>query len=459
MPNDGSHAQTSLDEGRKRLRRLLEAWRELRTEEGMLVLLRAGVFVGTAVWTALAPIPQSARRHCALLLGVFLAYGLLTAWLVSRWRRRARLIYLGALGADLAFLYFLFRETGGITSPFLPAAFLLTALTAFHYGPVLGVFAASLALTLAVLSDSASLAGRHWSEFLLVFIFVTLTAAYVGHLARQEARERRDMEHLHEELRARARDVEAAYQRCTEVQDHLVHSERLATIGRMSAEMAHQVRNPLSAISLNLELIEDEISRLPEISRKEARKLITVILKEIDNLAEVTESYLRFAKLPPFRWEKANLNDIVREIVVFARPRIEQRGAKVSQRLDERLPPVRIDRRQFKFAVINVLTNALEAMSSGGRLRVKTHANNGWAELTISDTGLGIPPEEMEKIFDPFFTTKQSGTGLGLPLARRIVESHSGRIACESIPRVGTTFTISLPADGLPTEEVANGAS
>ena len=448
MRDNDSHTQPGVGRVRKGLLRLWVVWRALRTEDRMLALLRGAVFAGAAVWAGFAPMPASLRARCALLLGVFLGYGLALLWLVWRWPHRARAVYLGALAVDLVFLYCLFGETGGISSPFLPAAFLLTALAAFHYGPVVGVVAACAALSLALLSDTGSVAGQHWSAFLLLFIFVTLTAAYVGRLARREAQERRDIGRLHEELQIRAQEIEAAYQRCGEVQDHLVHSERLATIGRMSAEMAHQIRNPLSSISLNLELIEDQIGLLPDLSREEAGNLITAIHKEIDNLAAVTESYLRFAKLPPFLWEKADLNDIVQAIIVFARPQTEQRGITVSQRLDDRLPRVRIDRRQFKFAVMNVLTNALDAMSAGGRLRVKTQVNDGSVELIISDTGTGVAWEVMEKIFDPFFTTKQGGTGLGLPLARRIVESHGGRIALESIPRVGTTFTVSLPADG-----------
>jgi len=435
------------DKGGKQLLQPQASWRELRTEDQMLMLVRAGMFVGAAAWTALAPEPSSVRVRCAFLLGIFLTYSVVILTLIYRWPHRGREIYLGALGADLVLLYFLFGETGGITSPFLPAAFLLSALTAFHYGPVLGVLAACAGLGLALLSDVSSVTLHHWSGFPLVLIFVTLTAAYVGWLARREAQERREIEHLHDELHERARDLEGAYRRCKEVQDHLVHSERLATIGRMSAEMAHQVRNPLSAISLNLELLEDEVSRLPNPSCGEAQNLITAILREIDNLADVTESYLRFAKLPPFRWEQVDLNEIVREIVVFARPQIEQRAIKVSRHVEEGVPPVRMDRRQFKFAVMNVLTNALEAMSAGGRLRISTQANNGTAEIIISDTGMGIPPKDMAKIFDPFFTTKQAGTGLGLGLVRRIIASHGGRIACKSIRQVGTTFTISLPIE------------
>jgi len=453
MPEPSSRDEARMPGGADASRQPVGPWLHLRSEDRMLMLVRCAVALGLGVWTASAPVTTPVRLHCALLLGVFLTYSVVLLACVSRWPQRRRGIYLGALGADLALLYFLFRDTGGISSPFMPAAFMLSALTAFHYGPALGVLAACATFALGIASNLSSFGERHWGEYPLLVIFVVLTAAYVGWIARREAQERREIEALHDELHAQARDIEKAYRRCRQVQDDLVHSERLATIGRMSAEMAHQVRNPLSSISLNLELLEDEIRYPTEGTGEESQNLIAAIRKEIGALADVTESYLRFAKLPPFRWEDVDLNDIVRDLTVFARPEIERRGIAVTQHLEKSLPPVRIDKRQFKFALASVVTNALEAMSAGGRLRISTSASNGTINLRIADTGVGIAREDVDRIFDPFFTTKQAGTGLGLSLTRRIVEAHGARIVCESIPNVGTTFSVSLPITGRGASE------
>jgi len=432
-------------------------WARLRANDRALALFRGVLFACAVFWTILGPITPRTRLYSALLLGCFLAYGIVAAWLASKRPERAGMIYLCAFVADLGVLYFLFGATGGISSPFLPVAFVLAAVTAFTYGPVIGILAAFMAIGLAVGSDLAGLGKRHWSDLPLMLIFAGLTAAYVGWLARREAKERQDIECLHEDLRERARELEAAYRRCREVQDHLVHSERLATIGRMSAEMAHQVRNPLSSISLNLELLEDEIGRIRRPGPGDSEELLTAIHKEIENLVDVTESYLRFAKLPPFRWEMADLSEVVRGVIFFAKPEIRQRSIKVSQRLQNKLPAVKIDRRQLRFAMLGIVSNALEAMEPAGRLRVKTRMNGSGVDLLISDTGRGIPRENREKIFEPFFTTKQGGTGLGLSLARRIVEAHGGRLSCESIQGVGTTFVVSLPVDGKAYETVGHG--
>jgi len=446
MPRNGVEAPSG--RGVPGRRGFGQTWRDLRAEDRVLGLVRIAVVAGALVWVSFGAVGAGVRLRSLPLLLVFVAYGALILCLVSRWPARSRAVYLGALVADLAVLYFLLAGTGGISSPFLPAVFLLAALTALHCGPVAGTLAAVVAMGCAALSNLDTLSHHHWSDFLLMLIFAGATAFYVGWLTKREASERRMIEALHEDLRARAAELEAAYARCREVQDHLVHSERLATIGRMSAEMAHQVRNPLSSISLNLELLEDEIARQANGSSREARELLSAIHKEVDNLAEVTESYLRFAKLPPFRWEVSDVNALVRDILVFARPEIERRSAVVTERLAEGLPPVRMDRRQLKFAVLGIVSNALEAVDPGGRLRVKTRMNGGGAEVIVSDTGVGIPREHLDRIFEPFFTTKPGGTGLGLPLARRIIEAHGGRLACESGEGGGSTFRSRVPGAG-----------
>ena len=452
MPLDASCREAASDAPNGGGIRLWGVWAGLGPDDRALVCLRGAALLGVLCWAAFAPVQSAVRWECLALLGAFLGYSVLTVRALTAWPGRARAVHAAELAADLIFLCFLFGATGGAASPLLPAAFVAAASAALRYGPAGGVAVAMGAPALALLWGAPRVSPGHWAQAPLLLVFITLTAAYIGWVSRREAGERRDIRRLRRGLQARTRELEEAYRRRREAQDHLVHSERLATIGRMSAEMAHQVRNPLSSISLNLELIEDELARPSGAARDEARDLMTAIHDEIDNLVAVTESYLRFAKLPPFRWEDACLNDLVRQILVLFGAQIEQRAITVSRRLGDDLPLARVDRRQFKFAVMNVLTNALEAMSAGGRLRVRTRLN-GALELAVADTGGGIPPENLPKVFDPFFTTKRGGTGLGLSLARRIVEAHGGSVACRSIRGVGTTLTILLPIGGRTVAE------
>jgi len=331
------------------------------------------------------------------------------------------------------------------------------AAAALRDGALPGVLIAGTASGLAILW-SGTLPASGTGPVLLAIILPAL-AGCGGLLALREREARREAGKLRSVLEERSRELEGSRRAIQDARESLLGAERLATIGRMSAEMAHQVMNPLSSISLNLEILEDEISRM---SRSKAvpetmRKLFLSIHQEIESLRTLTEGYLGFAHLPPCRWDSCQINDVVREEMEFVRPGLEEGSIRVVQALEADLPRVRLDRRQFRFALMSLVTNAREAMPRGGRLRLRTRRSGGWVDLLVSDTGVGIPDGEMARIFEPFFTTKQGGSGLGLSLARRIVESHGGRIACESLRGVGTSFRISLPSDGTSAPEDHDG--
>jgi signal transduction histidine kinase len=222
----------------------------------------------------------------------------------------------------------------------------------------------------------------------------------------------------------------------------LIRSERLAAVGKIAAQITHEVRNPLSSIGLNAELLEEELRQSPE-----AQKLAKAIVREVDRLAEITEQYLRFARLPRPRLESEELNHLVRSLLSFMNGELTARGITVESHLAAGLPPVGIDENQMRQALLNILRNGLEAMPGGGRLTVVTAAEPDHKMLTvrIQDTGPGISPEHQAKIFDPFFTTKQMGTGLGLALTHQIVVEHGGTIAVESAVGQGTAFVVRLP--------------
>lgn len=225
----------------------------------------------------------------------------------------------------------------------------------------------------------------------------------------------------------------------------LVQAERLATIGKMAAKITHEIRNPLSSIGLNVELLEEELAQKGD--PKESQQLLRAIKGEVERLAGLSEEYLRVARRPVPRLEKENLGDLVRELVEFVRPELERARVKSAIELAEPLPPVAFDEGQIRQALLNLVRNAREAMQpDGGELRIAIRAAaGGGLDLVVEDTGGGIPDEAREKIFDPFFTTKERGTGLGLSVTRQIVEAHGGAIACEARSPRGTRFWIHLP--------------
>jgi two-component system NtrC family sensor kinase len=224
----------------------------------------------------------------------------------------------------------------------------------------------------------------------------------------------------------------------------LVRSERLAAIGRMSSQITHEVRNPLNSLSLNVEMLEEEIGE-----GREAKELLKAIASEIDRLNDITEGYLSFARLPKPKLSREQINGVVEGLLRFLKEEAEGAGVRVSSELGGGIPEVLADENQLRQALLNVVRNALEAIrgnGKGGNLKVATHASDGWVELTLADDGPGIAQKDLSRIFDPFYSTKAEGTGLGLPLTQQIIEEHGGTIACASEPGKGTTFTIRLPA-------------
>src|SRR5438105_2271828 len=241
----------------------------------------------------------------------------------------------------------------------------------------------------------------------------------------------REFNAMAQRLAARERELRAQG-------EALLRSERLAAIGRIAAQITHEIRNPLSSISLNAEELGE---RAPQ-----ARELCDAIVREVDRLTAITEEYLRFARLPKPQMQRSDVNDVVRDLLEFVRPELVAAGVQVEQRLSPELPQVLADVAQLRQLLLNLVRNAREAMPGGGGLRVSTRGGEGSVEIEVRDTGPGIDPARLQRIFDPFFTTKERGTGLGLAMAQEIAQEHGGQLTCQSTPGSGTTFTLRLPA-------------
>jgi two-component system NtrC family sensor kinase len=222
-----------------------------------------------------------------------------------------------------------------------------------------------------------------------------------------------------------------------------VSNERLAAIGKMAAHVTHEIRNPLSSIGLNIELLEEELAK--DSTRSEALLLLSAIAREVERLGLLSEEYLRVARLPSPRMEAEDIATTAREVVAFARPEIERAGCTLSLRVDDDLPPALFDEAQIRQALVNLLRNAREAMGDGGPIDVHVLADGMSVAIDVDDRGGGISDEIRARVFDPFFSTKGEGTGLGLAITRQIVEAHGGGITCAAREGGGTRFRIALP--------------
>lgn len=240
-------------------------------------------------------------------------------------------------------------------------------------------------------------------------------------------------------------DVTASVQ----MKNQLLASEHLATVGRMSAQVAHEIRNPLSAIGLNAELLEEEFAQfLPKPQGDEAVSLLRAIEHEIERLTQITEGYLTLTKTPQPQYQDCDLNASVTSLMTMLRAGFIAKSIDLSLNLAAPPPIAWADPGQIRQALINTIRNAEEAMTDGGSLSIATSQSGDYCQISISDSGGGIPDVVQPRIFEPFYTTKSEGTGLGLSLTQQIIIDHGGVINVADSSSAGTTITIRIPSSG-----------
>ncbi|MBA7800722.1 two-component system sensor histidine kinase AtoS [Citrobacter freundii] len=225
-----------------------------------------------------------------------------------------------------------------------------------------------------------------------------------------------------------------------ETQRRLAQTERLATLGELMAGVAHEVRNPLTAIRGYVQIIRQQTT-LPE-----HQEYLSVVLNEIDSINKVIQQLLDFSRPRQSQWQQVQLNALIEETLILVQTSGIQARITFTTELDTHLPAIVADRELLKQVILNILINAVQAISARGDIKIRTWQYTASQQaVTIEDNGCGIDIALQKKIFDPFFTTKASGTGLGLALSQRIINAHQGDIRVASMPGCGATFTLILP--------------
>jgi two-component system, NtrC family, sensor kinase len=197
-----------------------------------------------------------------------------------------------------------------------------------------------------------------------------------------------------------------------------------------------------------VELLEEALGRAQFAGAKDAHEVQDIlgsVTREVDRLTEITEEYLRMARLPKPALAPESLNEVLTSVLDFSKEELQRASVQVERRLDPQTPRALADEGQLRQVFLNLVRNSREAMAGGGKLTVESRAVDGVVEVTFADTGRGMTPDVQEHIFEPFFSTKDGGTGLGLAVARQILQAHQGSIRCESAPGTGTTFVLTLP--------------
>jgi len=281
----------------------------------------------------------------------------------------------------------------------------------------------------------------------------------IGHLAHSFNRMTEDLHDAREDLtqwgRTLERRVEERTQELRETQGQLIQSEKLASLGKMAAGVAHEINNPLTSILLNTYLLLEDCGETDE-----ERESLTLIADEASRAAQIVAGLLDFARQTPAQEVRADVNDIIERTVQLHEMQASVRNIRIEKVLDRSLPPVDLDKNKIQQVFSNLIMNAREAMPEGGTLGVASRLSGDgtFLEIVFSDTGVGIPKDNIPKLFDPFFTTKSFGTGLGLAVSYGIIRQRGGTIDVQSEVGRGSVFTVRLPledkAEETQSEEV-----
>ena len=246
--------------------------------------------------------------------------------------------------------------------------------------------------------------------------------------------------HLYQSLQEKVEELSNAYHELQENRDKLIRYERLSAVGEVAAKVTHEIRNPMVAIGgFARRILKKDTDG--EINRN----YLKIIVEEIGHLENILTDILYFAKPAVPNCSSVNLNETIENILEILAVEIEENNIRVEKHLDSNLPTFSLDQNQVRRVIINLIKNAIQAMPEGGTINVSTVIENQWLHVEVSDTGIGISDEDIDKLFDAFFSSKSTGSGLGLTVSAQIINNHGGTIEVKRREPQGASFIIRLP--------------
>lgn len=234
-------------------------------------------------------------------------------------------------------------------------------------------------------------------------------------------------------------------------------SQQLEELAKLTGELAHEIKTPLSTLKINVRLVREYLDKPELIGNADVARAVrklAVIQEEADRLEAILTGFLRYIGRPQLQLQLMDLNQLVQDMVDFYLPQAHNNNITLRYVLAKEALICNVDIGMFKQVLLNLFVNAQQAMTSGGELMVRTESRPPWAFIQVSDTGCGIAADKLDRIFEPYYSSKPKGTGLGLPTAKKIIEAHKGTITVASELGKGTAFTIRLPLAGQAVTEV-----
>jgi signal transduction histidine kinase len=440
-------------------------------------VLRLLTITGGAGWILLGNISYTTKALLVVLLLFFLLYSIILYVLILFFRVHVRKFYLAALILDLCFVYLLVRETGGIASNFYLAFYLLAALHSFYYGLLMGIVVAAISCALYLTSGNLSTGTIQWTDLALRVSFLFIVSVSLGILSEKEKKDRKDIEKLNIALASEKVNLQNAYTDLERAQQQLMQSEKLASIGTLASGVAHEIRNPLDGIQNCI----GSIIRDPD-NKEQTERYLRLIQDGLDRMESTVRKLLDFARQSRLVTVTVNVDNVITGALELVEHNLRDKRMVVRRLKSNGEHLVRGDPQYLQQAFLNIILNAIDAMSEGGTLTVELSRvrwqppgsrhdlgpgkvepgstfEGNFIGITFTDTGCGIPKENLNKIFDPFFSTKSvgKGTGLGLSVCLGIIREHKGYIEVESKVGEGSTFRVLLPHENYDRKDTISG--
>jgi signal transduction histidine kinase len=344
-----------------------------------------------------------------------------------------------SLVLDLIFVFTLVNLNPDFTNSFFLGYYMLTALHSFYFGVNFGLFVAIISCFLYYFNIQSLMYQIHWTDLVLRMVFLFPIAVPLGLLSQNLRKKTYEIERLNLELNKSLDSL-------TRMQEKLVEQEKLSALGRFTADVAHEIRNPLTAIGGIARRLEKRL-----VNGTREKSYSDLIISETTRLENILRDVLTYSEKDQNHFEKFDINRTVSEAAPFFCDTCQEKKIKLIENYFEDLPKIYLHPDHVKQAIGNIMVNGIEAMSDGGTLTVKTNIEKendiNWVTVTVTDTGEGIPHDSLGYIFEPFHSTKKIGigTGLGLPIAHKILEEHRGFIRVDSEPGRGSRFKLYFP--------------